>query len=479
MKTYVDKKKIDVWLPNKLFKNLKRKIEEYNQLENKPKLNFGTAAYLINLLIYIPLKTKDKYDNGWIPICSNPYKNLKHFGSYMSFLLKNDFIYVNDLNYSTTAKKCKQFKLGGRYGKQVVTYNSIMDNSHFLNKVNHFKKERIKKADGKCAHVTKWLEPESLTIDYKNALSHTRENYKGNSNIRKKNNRVFTIESIENKCWSYSRQGKDNRLHSILTSSPKDIRKFIKYNNESLISYDIKNSQPFTLASIINKIINSNVNLVNNYIEYKYNKLYTSIMSDHFRNSLDTSKLQSFIDLVMNGSFYEEYGDILYKEGLLSEDINKQCYYNQITKSSDPMNSLKKFQNRREAAKRIVLLTLFYSEKCNMDIIKVFKKYYPEVYKVILFIKKDRDKNFFPILLQNIEADCVLDYCTKKIAEKYPKMPLLTIHDSIITTTKYFKILKLEFEKYLKIYFGLQPNLEAEPWTVAIQRVNNGFLPSI
>lgn len=39
-------------------------------------------------------------------------------------------------------------------------------------------------------------------------------------------------------------------------------------------------------------------------------------MSDHLRNSLDINKLQSFINQVMNGSFYEDYGDILYNEGL-------------------------------------------------------------------------------------------------------------------------------------------------------------------
>lgn len=43
-------------------------------------------------------------------------------------------------------------------------------------------------------------------------------------------------------------------------------------------------------------------------------------------------------------------------------------------------------------------------------------------------------KRDLPILLQHLEADCVLDYTCKKIAKKYPDMPLFTIHDSIITT---------------------------------------------
>ena len=66
-------------MPNKLFKNLKEQLIEYNQLGTIPKLNLAKAAYLLNLLYYIPLNAKDKYEDGWIPICSEPYKNLKHY----------------------------------------------------------------------------------------------------------------------------------------------------------------------------------------------------------------------------------------------------------------------------------------------------------------------------------------------------------------------------------------------------------------
>ena len=43
-------------------------------------------------------------------------------------------------------------------------------------------------------------------------------------------------------------------------------------------------------------------------------------------------------------------------------------------------------------------------------------------------------------------------------------MPLLTIHDSIITTIDYDEILEIEFKKYLKIYFGTEPKLGKELW---------------
>jgi hypothetical protein len=122
----------------------------------------------------------------------------------------------------------------------------------------------------------------------------------------------------------------------------------------------------------------------------------------------------------------------------------------------------------RKASKHLILQTLFSSEKCESEIINVFKKFYPEVYRITQRIKTNEEKNYFPVLLQNIEANCILDFCTKIFADKYPEMPLFTIHDSIITTSKYQEILEEEFKKYIKLYFGIAPKLHTEPWNVEL-----------
>lgn len=473
MKTLINNKEIGVWLPNKLFKNLKEKLNEYNELGIAPKLNLAKAAYLLNLMFYIPLRKKDKYENGWIPICTEPYKNMKNFKKYMTFLKDSEFICENEINYSTISKKCKTYKLLGRYGKQVLAYHLVSDNSYFIKELNKFKREKMKTADEKCIHLTKWLKPESLTIEYKEAFESTKKNYIGESNIRRKNKRIYAMKAISNNYWSYSREGNDDRLHSILTSLPKELRKFIKYNKEELISYDIKNCQPFIYSALLKQLINYNKNLKLNKsnINNKYYNKYAFTMSDLFSNQLNKKELQVFIDQVIDGTFYEKYGEILYKEQLLSIDINNKCYLvPTIEMNKNPYNTKKVFDSKRSAAKYIILKTLFSSEKYYHTIIKVFEKHYSEVYRVTQFIKKSSDnKAFFPILLQNIEANFLLDYCTKHIADKYPDMPLLTIHDSIITTRKFEEILKDEFEKHLKMYFGLQPKLEVEYWNNNLQ----------
>ena len=469
MKTLINRKEICVWLPNELFNNLKEQLNQYNELNNKPKLNLAIASYILNLLYYIPLKSDDKYNDGWIPICSDSFKNLKYFTAYINFLIENKFIIKHDKDYSTSSKKCRRYKLGRDYRTLTLAHHNLEDNAYYIKKINSFKIDRMKTADAKCIHLTKWLNPELLTIDYNNAINHANLNYSGKRNTRKRNKRIFSIESIHNKSWSYSREGKDDRLHSILTSLPKDLRCYIKYNNESLIAYDIKNSQPFIYTAILNQLINPNVNLINCYINNSNHMLYTSIMSDLFRETLNSEEIQSFIIQVLDGTFYEEYGKLLYLEGLLSKDVCNHYYLTTPTKYSDSWRiELKKFEGLRKASKYVVLQTLYSSDKCHSKEIKVFKKYFPEVFMTTQFIKKGREKNFFPILMQNIEANCLLDYCTKKIAEKHPEMPLFTIHDSIITTSEYQSILKTEFKKYLKLYFGLNPMLEAESWSAEL-----------
>lgn len=472
MRIVINNKKIGFWLPNPLFNDLKICVENQNKLGTKPKLNFTKAAYIMNLLFYIPLKKPKKYQNGWVPICSELLKVIKHYKIYLKFLIENDFLVESDIEYSTTANRCKQFKLAGTYSKQKLQYHIFSDNSHFIKKQNELKIKKMRNANNKCEHLTTYLNPENLNIDVNAAYNYINKTYQGKSNRNRKNSRIFAIESIKNKYWSFSREGKDNRLHSILTLLPKDLRNFITYNNESLVSYDIKNSQPFIFSSILNQISNPNINIMNGFISSFDNSMYSFIMSDLFRNDININNINKFINEIIDGKFYEIYGDILFNEGILSEDINKKCYLINLYNKKEKCKSYKMFNCRREASKYAIMLTLYSSEKFNSNITKVFETQYPEVFKVLQFIKKDREKSFFPILMQNIEADCLLDYCTAKIAKKYPNMPLLTIHDSIITTVRYQLILEEEFKKYLKLYFGLNPKLEVEYWSEQISKAS-------
>ena len=183
MKIVINNKQIGFWLPNPLFKDLKISIKKQNESGIKPKLNFVKVAYLMNLLFYIPLKHPLKYQNGWVPICSELLKVIKHYKSYINFLKENNFLIESNIDYSTTANRCKQFKLAGTYGKQKLHYHICSDNSHFVKKQNQLKMEKMRKANKKCEHLTIYLNPENFKIDVNAAYNYINETYQGKSNI--------------------------------------------------------------------------------------------------------------------------------------------------------------------------------------------------------------------------------------------------------------------------------------------------------
>ena len=109
---------------------------------------------------------------------------------------------------------------------------------------------------------------------------------------------------------------------------------------------------------ILNQMINSNINLIKCFINNKYHMLYTSIMSDLYCNTLNSIDIQVFIDQVLEGAFYEAYGEILYNESIISEDVNHECYIINVIKTPNQLKrELLKFDGRRNVAKHIILKT--------------------------------------------------------------------------------------------------------------------------
>lgn len=110
---------------------------------------------------------------------------------------------------------------------------------------------------------------------------------------------------------------------------------------------------------------------------------------------------------------------------------------------------------------------------------RIFKALFPDVYKILSIIKK-QGKEVLPILLQRIESHLVLQVITKRLARQYPKMPLFTIHDSIVTTAgdeNYVQRIMLE---ELEHAVGVPPCLRVEKWLPANLRFGDGkaFIPS-
>ena len=86
----------------------------------------------------------------------------------------------------------------------------------------------------------------------------------------------------------------------------------------------------------------------------------------------------------------------------------------------------------------MVFFILFSSNKQHSTGKSIFKKIFPELYKVFAEIKKGDDKEykFLSILLKRIESYLFIDVICKRIAKEYPEAPVITIHYSVATTLK-------------------------------------------
>ncbi|MDB0602199.1 hypothetical protein PL373_13775 [Tenacibaculum maritimum] len=397
---------IYVWLSNMIFNDLKIKVEEHNKnTKNEVKLNLGIAAYFLNLPEYIGSANKDKYEDGWIPICSEVYKNIKNSSKYFKFLVDIGFFKVHPKNYSTITKTCRRYRLGERYSKQVIKFQAISVNNQFYSKRLIELNDRKERARKKTNHLTKWLDKSHLfSIEYNKAKKHINKVF--SNQTRKKKNRTITLDCLENEIVRYSREGKDNRLHSVLTSLPKDLRPFVKYNNKRLASIDITNSQPYIFAIILERLKNKDVEGIFKDYLCENNKDIT-IMFDLVKNS---NRVNEFINEVISGSFYYSFGDKLYKEGFLMTNLNDEYFFTYFKNSKENSGlRIRKFKNRREAAKKVIMRILFCSKSYNDRPMQIFNKYYPEI-NIILQNLKTSNKSDFPVLLQNIESDFVLDY---------------------------------------------------------------------
>lgn len=94
---------------------------------------------------------------------------------------------------------------------------------------------------------------------------------------------------------------------------------------------------------------------------------------------------------------------------------------------------------------------------------QLFKKHFPTVYELFSRIKKS-DKTNLPRLLQRIESHLMLLVVAKRIARERPRLPIFTIHDSIVTTEGDEEYVKSVLLDEMTKAIGFPPKLSTEVW---------------
>ncbi|MBK8347151.1 MAG: hypothetical protein IPL08_05825 [Saprospiraceae bacterium] len=433
-------------------------------------------------------------------------KHVKDYNEYIKFLMDAGII-VSDNHYITNEKSIG-YKLTPQYINAPLKEYPILDHmgnaksgaAIFKNLSNATSEQKI--ADVKYPELYQDLLSVTVTDKheaknyiykdlYNTAYASAVETLKSNHNgtytdynkLSEVDKKSYIQPNIIRKCnaWyaslheldqnrAYFNQDKTSfRLHTSVLGVNSKCRHFLRLQGKHIISCDLKNSQPFISAFFftpgnidpeLNKILK---NCFSN-IEQQNKPLFRDIMKRirYYKKGNILPSTKKYIKLVQSGEIYEY---IAINIGVFhSIKRNKNIYYN------------------REHGKNCVFKLFFNPTIYGALVRDFFRVQFQQVASLFEDINKlfthtrrvseskgiPRSKNTLAITLQTIESHLMIDVICRDLKDKYPHIPLLTIHDAIASNPEYKDVLLEEMRNTLTSKIGIVPSIKEEDWSVPV-----------
>lgn len=271
------------------------------------------------------------------------------------------------------------------------------------------------------------------------------------------------------------------RFHSNFSGLCREIRPYLSYQGSPLAEIDIVNSQPYFLALLlINEFVSPSSSSASN-VRFQLpssidSSLFTS--SSHSSSLLSSSSpergsgrgtppydsglcpiresgetqeviprdLMDFLKATIEGTFYETLsGD----HGLSRDQLKKKVF-------------------------QIIYGKPFIMERSSLS--RTFKGIFPTVFAMLLEMKKSKGFEWLGRELQRRESRSMINGVCERLREDNPDIPVVTIHDSIMTTQEHIgtilEYLNDEFGRYAyRPKFKIKPAIALEPRVVAQELV--------
>lgn len=409
-------------------------------------------VYIMHIITAIPSKDWELMDaQGFSNVCKKILqKRIHKYKAYVRYLVQNGII--QESTYYIPGKKSRGIRFCRRYQSDlkpiiITKWTLIKSIIGYHAKINVQKTQEIH-------FLKKWFNPK-IQVDLEGAQTFLQalkpqKELNGSSHAQLAyNSRLLPLLELAHGEYSFGVDNTGFRLHTTLTRTMKELRKFITYNRETLHSVDIVNSQPFlarplfdecyfTKNDIIGKIINTNLTK---------QQSFPIMIVKMIREIKTQPDVKTYLKIVTEGTFYESFGRLLISNGLFEGEVVNTSV--------------------RTIVKKITMSALF---NANTAIgwnphIRIFAQIFPAVYGMIKLIKKGNGKHpAYSIMLQRLEAELILDKVCVRINKAYPHIPIFTIHDSIVTTEKYVTVVQNFVKKIMRQNVGASPQLKVETW---------------
>ena len=442
-----------ILVPNNL--NVPELIEELNLSNRRQKSVKEKIYHLISRVVATHTNLNNFDKNGYTRICSKELnKIINRDYKLILDLLKTKRVIDVDINY-LKGVRCNKIKLHPDYQKTNKIYKTIKRKSPVKTPV-------IQSLD---LYFNDKLE---INPAYKICIKHIYDNI--HEGIINKNelqilkNKIgiwlLTINDIENNQYWYNKSTTNWRYNSTITNNPKIFKKYLKYNNESLVQVDIKCSQVYLLSSILNydffksnnqlsfcQIMNSL--LIDKFIKDIKSYLFSPLMFAHFEKRKYLGKDEI---IIKDHNEFQKFRDAPFQEDFYSHLF-------ELEYGVPPTNY------QRKSIKKDIMYVLFQSNRKHRELVegvRLLEKFYPYVNQFILKIMDKVGKRNFSLLLQRVESYLILDCVVPEFHRRYPAAPIFTIHDCIITTEQHkLELTKVMFE-VLYEKTGIKPGLSVE-----------------
>ena len=429
-------------------------VIEANNVEGKE-----YCIYLIHYIIYKP--AQDKRFNDFVPL--NKEKLASIIGSklnyYIKLLEKNELIESD--KQAIRGQKTFYYRIHPKHSFDCNYFELQPDTRLFKKLICSINKERT----NYCR-----LEPflndmrkafMNLQLDYKNAL----EWIETVSDPRKKISYSIALNQMADVRFRYFKRNKtNNRLDTNLTNLKKDLRRFIVGD---YVSIDLKNSQPFFLSFLLErmaKILNyfhlKRINISHNNKEEILNMKYLPYcIKNDLINLAENFGLKAIQKILL-----------IRKKQEFAYFTNLSLFKKWVSEGSFYSHFVESFGNEltRDDVKRIMFEVLF-SKNVYFDNYKkfipfekekqIFASVFPVIYEIIEVLKES-DNSKLPIYLQQLESRIFIDCIAKELVEA--GIIPLTIHDSVLVKAHQKEQAINIIQTVFKREIGLVPSFHVE-----------------
>ena len=439
---------------------------------NSRKLDLDFAVYLVSLLNSLPTQNRNEIEKlqPEVQIDSQRVKKINwEYSTYKNFLIEQEFIEQTKGHYAEIGR-CASYRIEPSYYQDDLVEFSTRN------------RKLLEKFDSKGSDIERQKRMEYCSQTRPHLVSFFDNNLRMVCDAAEKEIQQFRHERYEKyrhgmqillewkyQSWSYSISShSDNRLHSLLTRTNSDFRKYITYKGEPLVFLDLKTSQPYFFCALLTGLCLQDM-------EYLKRIGATKNINEDFLcnlfNVIDRDEAREFVWSVIDedSDYYEGLAEII----PIQHNERGNPIWTKKSQSAGYKEVIQEFDSPRECMKLFNMLLFNCKSGHSTKEIKAFANYYPTVFEVLTVIKKEMERkqknkkakgDAYKVLC-HIEAHCLLDIAAKEIAKRYPQIPIFSIHDCLVTTKKHSTRLYTKMDILLHELTLLKPKIEIESYS--------------